>query len=149
MLNANKICLNVSNIELIYLIHLNKQPDHDLKSKLNGEKLYQTDSVKYLGIRFDKYLTWKHQINVVIKLNKANAMLFKIRHYVDIKTLNLIYHANFDSHLSHPSLGWVTTYPTGKSLRPFFESEKLTQVLFSETQRFENLVTKLHFRTAY
>ena len=34
-----------------------KQLDHELKIKLNGKKLYQTDSVKYLGSILDKYLT--------------------------------------------------------------------------------------------
>ena len=53
-----------------------KQPDHELKIKLNGKKLYKTDSVMYLGIDLDKYLTWKHQINnVTIKLNEANAVI--------------------------------------------------------------------------
>ena len=31
-----------------------KQPDHKLKLKLDGKKLYQTDSVKYLGIHLGK-----------------------------------------------------------------------------------------------
>ena len=48
----------------------------------------QTDPVKYLGIHLDKYFNWKHQINnVAIKLNNANAVLSKIRHNVDIKSL--------------------------------------------------------------
>ena len=69
-----------------------KQLDHELKIKLNGKKLHQTYSAKYRGIHVDKYLTWKHQINnVAIKLNKGNAMLSKIRHYVNIKTLKSIY----------------------------------------------------------
>ena len=82
-----------------------KQPDHELKIKRNGKKLYKTDSVMYLGIDLDKYLTWKHQINnVTIKLNEANAMLSKIRHYVDIKTLKSLFHAIFESHLPYASL---------------------------------------------
>ena len=60
---------------------------------------------KYLGIHLD-YFTWKHQTtNVAIKLNKANAMLSKIRIYVDIKTLKSIFHAILESHLSYASLG--------------------------------------------
>ena len=62
--------------KLLFLVYLKKQPDHKLKIKLNGKKLYKTDSVTYLGIDLDKYLTWKHQINnVTIKLNEANAVI--------------------------------------------------------------------------
>ena len=65
---------------------LKKQLDHELKIKLNGKKLYQTDSVKYLGMYIDKNLTWKHHVNnVAIKFSTANAMLSKIRHYIDKK----------------------------------------------------------------
>ena len=47
-----------------------------------------TNSVEYIGIHLDKYLTWKHQINnVAVNVNKINAILSKIRHYIDIKTL--------------------------------------------------------------
>ena len=105
-LNANKICLNVSKTELV--LFKKKQMDCDLKVKLNGQKIYETDSVKYLGIKIDKNLSWENQINnVSIKLNKANAMLSKIRHYVDFKTLKLIYHAIFESHLYYSSLVWA------------------------------------------
>ena len=34
-----------------------KQLVHGLEIKLNNKKLYQTDSVKYLGIHLDKFLT--------------------------------------------------------------------------------------------
>ena len=69
---------------------------------MNGKELYQIDSVKYLGIHLGKYLTWKHQTNnLAIKSNKANTILSKLRHYVDIKTLKSIYHAMFESNLSY------------------------------------------------
>ena len=75
-------------MNLLCLVHLKKQLNHKLKIKLNGKTFYQTNSVKYLRIHLDKHLTSKRQINnVAIKLNKANAMLSKIRHYVEIKTL--------------------------------------------------------------
>ena len=34
-----------------------KQLDYKVKTKLNGEFFYQTDSVTYQGIQLDKYLT--------------------------------------------------------------------------------------------
>ena len=62
---------------------------------------------KYLGIHLDKYLTWKHQINVAINLHKANAILSKIRPYIDMKTFYTIYYGIFESRLSYASLVWV------------------------------------------
>ena len=79
-LNANKIVLNVSKSKLVMFGPPKKQLDHELKIKLNDKTLHHTDSVQYLKIHLDKYLTWKHQINnVVITVNKANDMLSEIR----------------------------------------------------------------------
>ena len=49
-LNDNKIALNLSKIELVMFSPPKKQLENELKIKLNGKKLYQTDSVLYLGI---------------------------------------------------------------------------------------------------
>ena len=62
----------------------------------------RTDSVKQVGIIIDKNLTWHHQINnVAAKLNSSNALLSKLRQFVNFNTLKLIYHANFESHLNY------------------------------------------------
>ena len=56
----------------------------------------------------DKRLTWKQQItHVALKLNKTNAMLSKLRHVLDIKTLRSVYYAIYESHLCYASLVWV------------------------------------------
>ena len=107
-LNANKICLNVDKTEVVLLKSLKKQTDSDFHVKLNGKRLYPTDSVKYLGIVIDKNLNWHHQIsNVAAKLNRANAMLSKIRHFVNFNTLKSIYHAILESHLNYLLTVWA------------------------------------------
>ena len=81
---------------------IKKYLDCQLKLKLNGKRLYQTSLVKYLGIKIDHYLNWQdHVNNIAIKLNKANAMLYKVRQFVNEKTLISIYHVIFDSHLNY------------------------------------------------
>ena len=96
-LNANKISLNVSKTELILFKPKMKKLDFDLKLRLNGKRIYPTKSVKYLGIKIDeKNLTWIDHINgITIKLNRASAMLFKVREFVNTKTLKSIYYAIF------------------------------------------------------
>ena len=87
MLNANKIFLNVSKTEVVLFKSIRKQTEATLKLKLNGKKLYTANSVKYLGIKLDENLNWHEQINnVAVKLSRANAMLSKVRHFVDKKT---------------------------------------------------------------
>ena len=78
-----------------------------MKSKLNfhEKRLYPLNSVKYLGIRIDKFLHWHDQVNnIAVKLNRANALLLKIRNYVKMKTLRNIYFTIFDSHLTYSVL---------------------------------------------
>ena len=71
------------------------------KMKLGGERLYPTESVKQLGVKIDRNLNWEYHVNnLFIKLNRANALLFKMRKYVILKILRSIYFAIFDSHLS-------------------------------------------------
>ena len=76
--------------------------DFDLKLKLNGKRLYPIKSVKYLGIKIDENITWNELINhIAIKLNRANAVLYKVREFVNTRVLKLIYHALFDCHLNY------------------------------------------------
>ena len=58
-LNANKISLNVDKTEMILFKPTKKPLNCQLKLKLNGKRLYQTSSVKYLGIKIDQYLNWR------------------------------------------------------------------------------------------
>ena len=56
-------------------------------------------------------LKWQHHINnLSVKLNRANALLFKIRKFANDKILRFIYFAIFESHLDHCSLVWAQNY---------------------------------------
>ena len=75
--------------------------------------IYPTESVKYLGVKIDTNLTWQHHVNdLSIKLNRANALLFKMRKYVSPKILRSIYFAIFDSYLSYCCLVWAQNHGT-------------------------------------
>ena len=85
----------------------------DLKIKLCGKRLYPTESVKYLGVKIDTTLSWQYHVNdLSIKLNRANALLFKMRKYVSLKILKFIYFAFFDSYLSYCCLVWAQNFST-------------------------------------
>ena len=107
-LNANKILLNVTKTEMVIIKFKHKKLEGDLKTKLCGKRLYPTKSIKYLGVKIDKNVIWWHYINdFSIKLNRANAFLFKMR-----KILRSIYFAIFDSYLSYCCLAWAHNFST-------------------------------------
>ena len=92
-----------------------KKLEGDFKINLCGKRLYPTEIVKYLGVTIDTNLTWQHHVHdLSIKLNKANALLFKIGKCVSPKTLRSIYFAVFDSHLSYCCLFWGENFSSIK-----------------------------------
>ena len=129
-LNANKISLNVKKTEMVIfkskqkklegdlkIKFKQKKLEGDLKIKLCGRRLYPTVSVKYLGVKISTNLIWQRHINdLSIKLNRANALLFKIRKYVSPKILRSIYFAIFDSPLSYYYLVWAQNFSSIKRI---------------------------------
>ena len=86
-LNANKISLNIQKTELVIFKQKRKILDHKINIKLN--RLSPTPSAKNLEIKIDENLNWHHHINhIAAKLNCVNALLFKIRNYVNQKVLD-------------------------------------------------------------
>ena len=107
-LNANMISLNVEKTELVIFKHQRKKLGTEIKIKLNRKRLYPSQSVRYLGIKIDQNLNWKDHINdIAVKLNRVNALLFKIRNFVNITNLKTIYFALFDSHINYANLVWA------------------------------------------
>ena len=106
-LNAIKISLNFTKTEVLIFKHKGRVFDIDLRLKLCGKKLFTSKSVKYLGVILDECLQWNFHINqLCLKLNKANAMLCKIHHYVNETTLRSTDHAIFQSHLPYVCTAW-------------------------------------------
>ena len=107
-LSVNKISFNVEKTELVIFKSPRIVLSDEIKIKLTGKRLCPSNSVKCLGVRIDKFLHWHGQVNnIAVKLNRANALLLKIRNYVNIKTLRNIYYIIFDSHLTYSSIVWA------------------------------------------
>ena len=84
-----------------------KKLDSPIKIKISRKRLYPSKSVKYLSIKIDENLNWKQHIyDIAIKLNRANALLYTIRNFVNRHILRTIYSAIFDTHLNYGNLIW-------------------------------------------
>ena len=106
-LNANKIALNVAKTEIILFKTSNKNYDADLKIKFYRKRIHASPYVKYLGVFIDENLNWKKHINEIsTKLIKGNAMLSKLRHFVNKDILLSVYYGIFHLHLAYLCLVW-------------------------------------------
>ena len=134
-LNANKISLNVKKTEMVIFKSKQKKFEGDLKIKLCGKRLYPTESVKYLGVKIDTNLSWQYHINdLSIKLNRANAIFFKMRKYVSLKILRSIYFAIFSFYLSYCCLVWAQNCSTIQ--RIIILQKKLLELLIFNQEIF-------------
>ena len=106
-LKANKISLNAGKTELILFRHPNKKINYEFKITIDGKRLYPSDYVKYLGIIIDSFLNWHFHTNALAtKLCRANGMLCKIRHYVSVNTIRMVYYGIFHSIMTYGSQIW-------------------------------------------
>ena len=63
---------------MVILNSKQKKLEVDLKITVCGKRLHE--SVKCVSVKSDANLTWQHHVNdLSIKLNRANALLFKMR----------------------------------------------------------------------
>ena len=71
-----------------------------------------------------------------MKLDRANALLLKIRNYVNFKTLRNIYYAIFDSHLTYSLIVWAQNINTVNRL--IILQEKALRIMNFKDQLFHS-----------
>ena len=110
-LDAKKISRNIKKTDMVIFKSKTKKYNDIIKITLSGKRIYPTAGVKYLGVKTDHHFPWQHHINdISIKLNSANALLFKIRKIVDYKILRSICFTIFESSLNYCSTVWALNY---------------------------------------
>ena len=83
-------CFNFDKTELVIFKYTRKVLSDEIKIKLGAKMIYLSNSVKYLDVRIDKFLHWHDPVNnILVKLNRDNALLLKIRNCIKIKTLRI------------------------------------------------------------
>ena len=106
---ANKISLNTDKTELI-IFHKPAHKPPFIKIKLNGEKLYPSDKIKYVGVWLDATLSFQYQcISLRQRLSRASGILCKARHYMQQGPLTSLYYAIFSSNLTYGCQVWGQT----------------------------------------
>ena len=74
---------------------------------MSRQKFITKTHSKYLGVILDESLIFYAQLNIIkYKLNRANGILAKLRHYVTIDLLKIICYSVFDSHMKYVCQAW-------------------------------------------
>ena len=117
----NKLSINFS--KSYYMIFSNKKKNPKFNITMDGNKLTRTDDFKYLGIIIDHKLKWNKHIKYILnKILKVSYMLTKIRHYIDLNSLKLLYYSLVHSHLIYCLTTWGGAPNT--TLQPLINIQK-------------------------
>jgi len=110
---------------------LRTQPfSQTLHLKLNGVKLKQVSSTKFLGVTIDENLTWEqHMDTLVRKLASAHGALYRIKDYIPKALHKQLYHALFESHLVYGISVWGSQSHTALN-KLFTLQKKCIRMLF-------------------
>ena len=58
------------------------------------ETVEETNNIKFLGIIFDKHLTFKNHVEVIArKVSKSVGILFKLSKYLSLKIIKTLYYS--------------------------------------------------------
>ena len=98
-LNSNRLALNISKTNFVIFAAKNK-PLKTVTLLLNKKAIQQTNYVKYLGILIDSKLTFKDHIMAVSKkVARITGAMYRIRYYVNDKTLAMVYYSLIYPHI--------------------------------------------------
>ena len=108
-LTVNKLSLNIKKTKM--MIFCSKQ--RILKSTeipnviINHIPIERVTYFKFLGVIIDSNLTWSHHINHISnKLSRICGVLSRLKHYVPVLILKIIYNSLFLSHLNYGITAW-------------------------------------------
>ena len=100
-ITSNKLTINYNkSCSMIVSGNTKKIDTNEFNVSISGNVIVKSDYVKYLGVFLDDRLSWKIHIDKLSKkLSRAYGMVYKLRHYIPLSSLKLVYYGLFHSHL--------------------------------------------------
>lgn len=104
-LNVNKLSINAKKTKMM-LFHISKKPKSP-QVKLNGVVVEDVSHFKFLGIMIANNLSWTaHLMYLANKLAKATFILNKLKNFLPINILKILYFSLFHCHLNYGIIIW-------------------------------------------
>ena len=126
-LYSSKLTLNLQKSHYI-IFHRHKLTGNNLNATpliLNDCILENLQHTKFLGVTIQNNLKWNlHIKNISSKLNQLSGILYRIRDYLDRRSLKLFYNGLIYPQLSYANIIWGKTYQS--HLKPLVTAQKRT-----------------------
>ena len=108
---VNRLSLNIDKTNFVVFHPYNKPSKHKITLKIQKKAISEKNHVKYLGIMIDSGLTWQDHIDCITqKMSRAIGLMYKIRPFVNKKTMRILYYSLLFSHLNYAIEVWGSTH---------------------------------------
>jgi hypothetical protein len=117
-LNHRKLSINHQKTNYINF-SINKDQNHydelkicfceneDSCNSILCQTIYKVSSIRYLGIIFDKHMKWKLPTNnIIMRMRTLTFSFSKLRNYLPVQTMRIIYLSLFQSIFQYGLLVW-------------------------------------------
>ena len=94
-LTSNRICVNADKIK--YMLFSYRKLLHINNIKIGSKTIEEANNIKFLGIIFDKHLTFKYVDVLALKISKSVGILFKLSKYLPLEIMKKLYYSLINS----------------------------------------------------
>ena len=99
--DANKLSINVGKNNYM-IFHKPRQVVYDNELLINERPLQRVTNTRFLGVTVQENLCWKLHCNYICnKISKYIHLFYKIRNYVSVESLKLLYFALVYPHMTY------------------------------------------------
>ena len=125
-MKKNKLQLNYSKTYYLLLDKLlNRSCSTNFNISLNSNNIKRIKSTKFLGIYIDENLNWScHIQHLSLQLARYSGLLYRIRNFLDRKTLCMLYYSLIYSRIQCGIVTWGTARG-GQSSRKIYLSRSI------------------------
>ena len=135
---VNRLSLNIDKTNFVVFHPYNKPLKHNITLKIYKKAILEKDHVKYLGVIIDSTLTWKNHIdNVSSKISKSIGLLYKIRHFVNMDIMRILYYSLVYPHLLYAIEVWGSAGDTYLNKLLMLQKRIVRLITFSDKRQFD------------
>ena len=139
-MDKNHLKLNLSKTNYLIFSHNRNKSTNIKLSTNNNQQIEQVSNCKYLGMAIDTKFNWKlHVEKIIHKLAKAIGIMYRVRNFLNKKSLKLIFHSLILSRINYGILNYGRASNT--TLKPL-------TVLMNRALRCINFIGRRDKRTS-